>query len=55
MPLSRPQHSSERSLDRRVPETTRPAVLEMLRALDESVLDLSSLDLPPAACPGSIR
>ena len=37
-----------------VPETTRPAVLEMLRALDQSSLDLSSLDLtlPPAAFPG---
>ena len=29
------------------PATTRPEVVDMLRALDESSLDLSSLDLPP--------
>jgi adenylate kinase family enzyme len=35
-------------------ETTRPAVMEMLRVLDQSSLDLSSLDLrlPPGAFPG---
>ena len=35
-------------------ETTQPAVLEMLRVLDQSSLDLSSLDLrlPPGAFPG---
>jgi ATPase family associated with various cellular activities (AAA)/AAA lid domain len=36
-----------------VPETTRPAVLEMLRALDQSVLDLSSLDIPDGLPPES--
>jgi SpoVK/Ycf46/Vps4 family AAA+-type ATPase len=30
----------------RVPATSQPEVLDMLRALDESLLDLSSLDLP---------
>jgi SpoVK/Ycf46/Vps4 family AAA+-type ATPase len=37
-----------------VPDTTRPAVAEMLRALEQSSLDLSSLDLilPPGAFPG---
>ena len=36
------------------PETTQPAVLEMLRVLDQSSLDLSSLDLrlPPGFDPG---
>jgi hypothetical protein len=36
------------------PETTRPAVMEMLRVLDQSSLDLSSLDLtlPRGAFPG---
>ena len=35
-------------------ETTRPAVMEMLRVLDQSSLDLSSLDLrlPPEGFPG---
>jgi SpoVK/Ycf46/Vps4 family AAA+-type ATPase len=35
-------------------ETTQPAVIEMLRVLDQNSLDLSSLDLrlPPAAFPG---
>jgi SpoVK/Ycf46/Vps4 family AAA+-type ATPase len=30
----------------RIPATSQPEVLDMLRALDESLLDLSSLDLP---------
>jgi hypothetical protein len=36
------------------PETTQPAVIEMLRVLDQSSLDLSSLDLrlPPGSFPG---
>ncbi len=36
------------------PETTQPAVMEMLRALDQSSLDLSSLDLrlPPGGFTG---
>jgi Holliday junction resolvasome RuvABC ATP-dependent DNA helicase subunit len=38
------------------PKTTRPAVLDMLHALDQSSLDLSSLDLtlPPEAFPGIV-
>jgi Holliday junction resolvasome RuvABC ATP-dependent DNA helicase subunit len=35
------------------PKTTRPAVVEILRALDQSVLDLSSLDIPDGLPPES--